>query len=76
MRAKRPKATTPTASPIVEISGQDRELLTHAYKTALIAGWKYDGERGYRVTLGNRRDEYVEIAKLSSYLDRLRKNTA
>lgn len=76
MRAKRTKATMPTASPVVEMSGQDRELLTQAYKTALIAGWKYDGERGYRVTLGNRRDEFVETAKLSSYLERLRKNTS
>jgi hypothetical protein len=75
MRAKRTKSTIPAASPVVEISGQDRELLTNAYKTALIAGWKYDGERGYRVTLGNRRDEYVEIAKLSTYLERLRKTT-
>jgi hypothetical protein len=56
----------------VEISGADRDLLTHAYKAGLILGWKHDSERGYRLTLGDRRDEYVEMTKVSSYLEKLR----
>ena len=73
MRAKRTKDATPTPPPSAEAPGPDRELLTGAYKAGLIVGWRHDRERGYRLTLGNRRDEYVEMAKLSSYLERLRK---
>ena len=73
MRAKRTKDAIPTAPPPAEASGPDRELLTDAYKAGLIVAWRHDRERGYRLTLGNRRDEYVEMAKLSSYLERLRK---
>ena len=72
MRAKRTKAV-PTPAPLAEISGVHRDLLTHAYKAGLIVAWKHDGERGYRLTLGDRHDEYIEITKLSSYLDGLRK---
>ncbi|HXJ82985.1 MAG TPA: hypothetical protein VMS64_30395 [Candidatus Methylomirabilis sp.] len=70
MKAKRSRATVPP--PLTEIPGPDRDLLTHAYRTGLILAWKHDGERGYRVTVDNRSDEYVEITKLSSYLDKLR----
>ena len=73
MRAKRTKDAIPTPAPAAEASGPDRELLTDAYKAGLIVGWRHERERGYRLTLGNRRDEYVEMAKLSSYLERLRK---
>lgn len=70
MKPKRTKATTP--APPVEMSGNDRELLTSAYKTGLIAGWQQDRERGYRVALGNRPDQFVEVTELSRYLDKLR----
>ncbi len=69
MKSKRPLTTPPP--PLPEISGLDRELLKTAYKAGLILGWKQDRERGYRLTLGDRRDEYVENTKLSSYLDKL-----
>ena len=72
MKPKRIKPI-PTPPALAEISGNDRNLLTNAYKTGLIIGWRHESERGYRLTLGDRRDEYVEITKLSSYLDRLRK---
>jgi hypothetical protein len=54
------------------MSGGDRDLLTSAYKTGLIAGWRQDRERGYCVALGNQRDEFVEVADLSRYLEKLR----
>ena len=73
MRAKRTKDAILTPPPSAETSGADRDLLTHAYKAGLIVAWRHERERGYRLTLGNRRDEYVEMAKLSSYLERLRK---
>ena len=74
MRPKRTKDAPPTAA--VEISGTDRTLLTNAYKSGLIVAWRHDRERGYRLTLGNQRDEYVEISNLPSYLDRLRHNAS
>ena len=73
MKPKRIKNTIPTPPALAEISGSDRNLLINAYKTGLIVGWRQDRERGYRLTLGDRRDEYVEVTKLSSYLERLRK---
>ena len=75
MKAKRTKAAAPAPPPPAEMSGNDRVVLTNAYKTGLIVGWSRDSERGYRLTLGDRRDEYVEIAKLTTYLDKLRKTT-
>ena len=54
------------------MSGGDRDLLTSAYKTGLITGWRQDRERGYCVVLGNQRDEFVEVADLSRYLAKLR----
>lgn len=73
MKAKRTKDAIPASPPVAEISGSDRDALTSAYKNGLIVGWRRDIERGYRLTLGDRRDEYVEITKLTSYLERLRK---
>ena len=73
MKAKRTKDAVPTLPPLAEILGSDRAALTDAYKSGLIVGWRRDTERGYRLTLGDRRDEYVEIAKLTSYLEKLRK---
>ena len=78
MKAKRTKATTPGSPPppLAEMSGADREVLARAYKTGLIAGWSRDSERGYRLALRDSRDEYVEIAKLTSYLEKLRKTAS
>ncbi len=70
MKSKRPLKIPPP--PLPEISGPDRDLLKNAYKAGLILGWKHDLEHGYRLTLGDQRDEYVENTKLSSYLDKLR----
>ena len=74
MRQKRTKVKVPVPPTLAEMSGKDRDLLTKAYKSGLIVGWRQDSERGYRLTLGDRRDEYVEIAKLSHYLEKLRKS--
>jgi len=54
------------------MSGGDRDLLTSAYRTGLIAGWRQDRERGYCVARGDQRDEFVEVADLSRYLAKLR----
>jgi hypothetical protein len=72
MKPKRTKAAA-APPPLAEMSGTDKTVLANAYKTGLIMGWSRDSERGYRLTLGDRRDEYVEIAKLATYLDKLRK---
>jgi hypothetical protein len=76
MKAKRPKVPAPTASPLDEVSPGERDVLTRAYKTGLIVGWRRDAERGYRLTLRDRRDEYVEIGKLTSHLERLGRGAA
>ena len=75
MKPKRTKLTSPPPV-FAEISVADRDLLTNAYKTGLIANWRRDSELNCRLTLGNGRDEYVEITKLSGYLEKLRKNTS
>jgi hypothetical protein len=72
MRAKRTKEL-PVPAP-GEVSQSDRDVLTGAYKSGLIVGWKRDNEQGYRLTLGDRRDMYVEVTKLARYLEGLRKN--
>jgi hypothetical protein len=72
VRPKRTKNTIPAAPALPEMSGQDRELLTDAYKAGLIVGWRHDTERGCRLTLGGGRDEYVELTKLPGYLQGLR----
>ncbi len=69
MKAK----NTATPSPPPEMSRNDKDLLANAYKSGLISSWKMDGERRYRVTLSNQRDEYVEGAMLTTYLEGLRK---
>lgn len=68
---KRTKDVVPGPPASVEISTSDRTLLTGAYKAGLITAWKRDAERGYRVTFAGRPDEYVEVAKLTSYLTKL-----
>jgi len=54
------------------MSRDDRAVLADAYKSRLISGWKIDRDHGYRLTLAGR-DEYVEVAKLTAYLEGLRK---
>ena len=71
MRPKRIKE--PPVPPPGTVSPSDRDVLIGAYKSGLIAGWKRDNDQGYRLTLGNRPDAYVEVAKLTSYLEGLRK---
>jgi hypothetical protein len=73
MRAKRTKETS---HPVPEITAGDRTLLTDAFKTGLIVAWRLDPARGYRLTLNDQQDRYVEIAQLSSYLDGLRRGLA
>jgi hypothetical protein len=70
MKAKHSRGTLPTTPP--EILAPDRNLLTEAYKAGLILAWKHDRERGVRVTVANRPDEYVEISHLTKYLEKLR----
>jgi hypothetical protein len=71
LRPKRTKDVLPAPPDPVECSTSDRALLTDAYKAGLIVAWKRDAERGYRLTFGDRRDEYVEVTKLTRYLERL-----
>ena len=72
MRPKRTKE--PIAPPPGEVSQSDRDVLIGAYKSGLISAWKRDNEQGYRLTLGRQGDTYVEVAKLTRYLEGLRKN--
>jgi len=50
-------------------------MLIGAFRSGLISGWKRDSEQAYRLTLGPKgSDTYVEVAKLTRYLDGLRKS--
>jgi hypothetical protein len=71
MRRRAQKETASPTEELPEISSSDRHLLSQAYKIGLITGWKRDGG-GYRVTHGDRRDEYVATTDLGSYLERVR----
>jgi hypothetical protein len=71
MRAKRTKDVVPALPVPVECSTSDRAVLADAYKAGLIVAWKRDAERGYRLTFAGRADEYVEVAKLTRYLEKL-----
>jgi hypothetical protein len=71
LRPKRTKTVLPTLPHPVECSGNDRAVLIDAYKAGLIVAWKRDAERGYRLTFANRPDEYVEVTKLTRYLEKL-----
>jgi hypothetical protein len=70
MRAKRKEVAPPAPAPI-EISTSDRDALIAAYKAGVITAWKRDAERGYRLTITGRQDDYVEVAKLTKYLEKL-----
>ncbi|HWC03299.1 MAG TPA: hypothetical protein VHF87_11035 [Methylomirabilota bacterium] len=71
---KRKRTATPGPAPSdpVEVSTSDRDVLTGAYKAGLIVAWKRDAERGYRLSFAGRADEYVEVNKLTTYLERLK----
>jgi len=43
-----------------------------AYQAGIIAAWKRDPERGYRLTIAGHRDDYVAVAALPRYLAKLR----
>ena len=75
MKPKRVKAEVAPPRP-AEVSASDREVLTEAYRGGLIAAWKRDDERGYRLTLSNSREEYVDVAKLAGYLEAVRVSIA
>jgi hypothetical protein len=69
---RKPAKTAPPASPPpVECATSDRLVLASAYKAGLILAWKRDAERGYRLSFADRPDEYVEVAKLPRYLEKL-----
>jgi hypothetical protein len=68
---KRTKAVLPAPPTPVECSTSDRAVLIDAYKTGLIVAWKRDAERGYRLTFADRPDKYVEVTKLTRYLQKL-----
>jgi hypothetical protein len=71
LRAKRKKAVLPKPVDPVECAPADRAGLIDAYKAGLIAAWKRDPERGYRLTFAGRPDEYVEVTRLTRYLEKL-----
>jgi hypothetical protein len=73
MKINRSRGTTATLPPLPVVSSDERIRLVAAYKSGLISGWAIDREHGYRLTLANHRDEYVEVAKLTAYLEGLRK---
>jgi hypothetical protein len=68
------KTKTVPVPPVPTISRTDKDLLAEAYKSGLISGWKIDPEHGYRLTLANQHDEYVEVAKLTTRLEALRRD--
>jgi hypothetical protein len=71
MTRKRTKVVVPQAPAPVDMPPTDREALIAAYQAGLITAWKHEGERGYRLTIFGRQDEYVEAAKLAKHLARL-----
>jgi hypothetical protein len=71
MKRKAKKDAAPTAAAPVDISTTDRAALIAAYQAGVITAWKHDGERGYRLTTPGGQDDYVEVTKLTKYLDKL-----
>jgi len=69
MKPKRTKVVAPPAPP--DIAASDRDALIAAYKARVITAWKRDAERGYRLSITGRPDDYVEVAKLAKYLEKL-----
>lgn len=73
MKAKRTRAGTPPppSPPSAEVAPGDRDALAAAYRAGTITAWKRDPERGYRVSVAGRADDYVETGQLAQYLARL-----
>jgi hypothetical protein len=74
MATKRPKErapSTPAPAP-VEVAASDRDALTAAYHAGVITSWKRDAERGYRLSITGRADDYVGVSNLIKYLAKLR----
>jgi hypothetical protein len=71
MPRKRTKEAVPPVPAPVDIPTADREALIAAYRAGLITAWKHEGERGYRLTIGARQDDYVDGPKLARYLEGL-----
>lgn len=72
MGLKRGKIPLPKAPVSAETSASDRELLTRAFQAGLIVAWKRDLDRGFQLTLAGRRDEFVEVGKLTRYIEGLK----
>lgn len=72
MRATRAKKSAPATPALPEVSGTDRAVLASAYQAGLILAWKRDVDRGYRLTLAGSKEEYIEVAKLTGYLEKLK----
>jgi hypothetical protein len=70
-RKRTTKVAVPPAPAPVDTPPTDRAALIAAYQAGLITAWKHDGERGYRLTMSGRQDEYIEAAKLVKHLERL-----
>jgi hypothetical protein len=71
MKRKPKKDAVSTVAAPVEMSTADRSALIAAYQAGVITAWKHDGERGYRLTTPAGQDDYVEVAKLTKYLEKL-----
>ena len=71
MTRKQSKVVVPPAPAPVDTPPTDRAALIAAYQAGLITAWKHEGERGYRLTMAGRQDEYIEAAKLTKHLERL-----
>ena len=71
-KRKPAKKVVQEAPAAVDVSAADRAALIAAFQAGIISAWKHDGERGYRLTIPGRADDYVEPAKLASYLEKLR----
>jgi len=71
-KRKPAKKVVQEAAAPVDMSAADRAALIAAYQAGIISAWKHDGERGHRLTVPGRQDDYVEPAKLTSYLEKLR----
>ena len=71
MSAGRRKDLLPELVPAPDVSADDRTVLAGAYKAGLIVAWKLEALRGYRLTLAGQREEYVEVAQLTKYVEKL-----
>ncbi len=71
MTRKRSKVVVSPGPAPVDTPLADRAALIAAYQAGLITAWKHDGERGYRLTMSSRQDEYIEPSKLAKHLERL-----